>query len=734
MREGSDRLRHWVQNLAFAGTLVVLALVLYAATIARSAERREQREAATHTAQARVAATVAVQGTAGAVATATARHEEAYRSTPVPVTPQEPIAPETARRLLSLARWGKGVPSTVAYAPDGRYLAVGTSIGVYLYDPEVPESPRFLETPSPVQRLAFSRTGDRLALGSFDGSLWLWPTGEDRLRPLADDLGSVAAIAFSPDGKVLAAGYDDSGSCWLWQEGSGVLLEFRPPVTTTQQWTPIPVLALSDNGRYVGIGWYGEPFQLWDVGERKLLEQRAELQDLQQLAFSPDGSLLATGSREGTVHLWRLPQLAPLGTLETSMGYLSALVFSPDGQLLASAGQQTIRIWDVRAAVLLRILEIRPEETGVSPPGNSRLAFSPQGTELVTIAAHGSILISDLSTGTTTPLLLGFTPPWIDTAVAGDGNRLAALADDGQVWVWRTTAGTLERVLEPVSWAYSPRLIVSDHVSSWTPAEGPILVLPENQVVRVGDRTYTMSVEMPYPDLWPTATVAWVGHATTTVSFGGVFPPRVLPLPDIPGIAFLPDSGTLGVRIYGEEVTLWDATNGRLLGWLLDRVPLAERYSARVVYSPDGKWLAAPGDGGATLLMARGADSEPRSLAGHEQLVTAIAFSPDSQYLATGSVDGIVLLRRATDDFQGYSVVTREPVPVSSLAFSPDSSLLALGRIDGTVQLIETATLLRVAELRGHTTWVSDVTFSADGRWLFTASFDGTIRLWGVAK
>ncbi|MGC8873562.1 MAG: WD40 repeat domain-containing protein [Chloroflexia bacterium] len=732
--EEQDRVRHGLQNLAFAGTLVVLALVLYAAAIARSAERRERREAATQTAQARVAATIAGQATAGAVATATVRHEEAYRSTPIPVTPQEPIAPETAGRVQPLARWGMGVPSAVAYAPDGRYLALGTTLGVYLYDPEGTEPLRLIETDFPVQHLAFSQTGDRLALGLLDGSLWLWSADDGHLRPLADDLGSVVALVFPPKGKVLAAGHSDSGSSWLWQEGLGVILELRPPAGTAKEPMPLPSVAFSGDGRYVGVGWYEGPFQLWDVAERRVLGELAEVQGFQRIAFSPDGSLLATASGEGTVRVWRLPLLTPLGTFETSMGYLNALVFSPNGGLLASAGQRTVRVWDVRNTALLRILEMPRKEASRWPMGDQALAFSPRGTALVGIATDGNVLTWDLASGTAAPLLLGFTPAWVDTAVTPDGQLLAALADDGRVWIWSVADGTLVRVLEPVSWASSPRLIVSQYVMTSSLAQGPLLVLPETQAVRVGERTFTMTMEMPYPYLWPTTTVTWVGQATTTLSFEGGFPPRILPLPDFPGISFLLDGRTLGVRAFGEGVTLWDATSGRLLGWLLDEIPSAETFSERAVLSPDQKWIAAPGEGGTVLLRERGPGSQLRTLAGHEDWVTGIAFSSDGRYLATGSADGTVLLRRASDDFLSYTIVTREPVSVSCVAFSPDASLLALGRIDGTVRLIDTATFRPVADLRGHTVWVSDLTFAADGRWLLTVSLDGALRLWGVVE
>lgn len=87
------------------------------------------------------------------------------------------ISPENASRVTQLARWGKGTVTQVAYSPDGRLLAVASSLGVYLYDAETLEEVRFIECDAWVYSVAFSPDGATLASGSGDGTVRLWGVG-----------------------------------------------------------------------------------------------------------------------------------------------------------------------------------------------------------------------------------------------------------------------------------------------------------------------------------------------------------------------------------------------------------------------------------------------------------------------------------------------------------------------------------------------------------------------------
>ncbi|MGQ9601053.1 MAG: WD40 repeat domain-containing protein [Anaerolineae bacterium] len=93
--------------------------------------------------------------------------------TPYP-RPRAAISPDNAAQVVQLARWGKGTVNEVAYSPDGRLLAVASSVGIYLYEAGTLAEVRFIETDAWVTSVAFSPDGATLASGSWDGTVRLW--------------------------------------------------------------------------------------------------------------------------------------------------------------------------------------------------------------------------------------------------------------------------------------------------------------------------------------------------------------------------------------------------------------------------------------------------------------------------------------------------------------------------------------------------------------------------------
>jgi WD40 repeat protein len=148
-----------------------------------------------------------------------------------------------------------------------------------------------------------------------------------------------------------------------------------------------------------------------------------------------------------------------------------------------------------------------------------------------------------------------------------------------------------------------------------------------------------------------------------------------------------------------------------------------------VAFSPDGQFLASASYDGTVRLWDAKAGAIQRTLEGHSNWVTAVAFSPNGQLLASASYDQTVRLWDAKADVLQHTLEGHSSL-VTAVAFSPDGQLLASASGDRTVRIWDAKTGALQRTLEGHSDWVRAVAFSPDGQLLALASDDRTVRLW----
>ncbi len=586
------------------------------------------------------------------------------------------------------------------------------------------DQPPLKQHRSGVWMVVFSPDGKQLASSSVDGTVIVWDAATRKplhtfnlIPPYLQALGKaipVMTVAFSPDGRHLAAGSlipnpvdlrNSEGLIVVWETTS-----WKEVVKFKQNKGLVTCLAFSADSKYIASASLNKDnsFLIWEVhnSAKPIAVLRGHTGSVNQLRFSPKDSSLVSASTDGTLKIWSTINYQLLRTIEAHPAPVHDVAITPDGAQLVSAGMDgTTRVWNTATGEQVLLLRGHTGSTlGV--------AVSPDGSRIATSGFDNTVRLWDRRTGEEKITLRGHKDTVFGVDFSSDGQKLASGSFDNTVRLWDAGAIDERTRLSSFEMAGADSLRVNSLAYS-----------PDRQHVAMGCWDATVRI-------WDTNTrkevLSLPGHKIVVFS-----------------VAYSPDGGRIASASWDGTVKVRDAFTGRELFSCPHATPVHS-----VAFSPDGTKLASGCWDGLVKIWDARTGQELHSCDRHLLPALCLAFSPDSKRLASASGDRTVSV---WDVSTGKEILrcSGHEAAIHGVAFSPDGTRLASAGWDKTVRLWEVPTAVPTTAFsllgpsacrelfvtpigndKGHEERINSVSFSADGKLLASASDDKTVRIW----
>lgn len=603
-----------------------------------------------------------------------------YEGTALPAL--EVISRNNTDRMIMLSILGVGEINRYALSPDGKSIAVATSMGVFIYDAETMSLVTHLNTRSWVSAVEFSGDGKTIASGDRDGLIVLWDaTTWDEIRNYSGHRSSIIDLAFSPDGSDLVSiALDDTMIKWeSGQETSPIYLLQNNPYLSTVTYSP--------DGSLLITGGIDSRISIWDAKEDKLLSTINTGARIVDIKCYGQPSFIAVGDANRRISIIDLSGKVVL-TQATGLQFsLSSIAISPDGNFMAAADVYGgIAVWDMNGHLLWKYTSANRIETPASELLSIRnvLFFSPDGRYLYSGLRNGLINVFDAVTGTITE----------QYGPINNNITKFELSDNSKTGLFQTTENT---------------------ISVWNLAEGrheytvPGAFMPGTALSGSGAYFAAMTDQS-------TIKAYVTASGIEILSMGGNN--NVKAIRFVNGDQFLAVLNPQGIR-------LWSTISGQEIRseWSIDD------YGCTTISALDKEYL---------LQITRHSylfENTPISQSicnfPMEDQRDVVLISELTRQIIVGGYHKLEVYDLYNTNDKSTMDGT-EKIRVVKLTVDPDGEVLAVALDDHSIHIWDIQTREDMMTLYGHGSTITDLHFSRDGKMLISSSTDGTIRIWGV--
>lgn len=549
-------------------------------------------------------------------------------------------------------RLGKGEINDIKFSPDGKLLAVGTSIGVWIYDvhsrkevaflksnkyqidalmftengtkivsagvygptgriitwevetefsPEKPNIPiigNLLRGTGYFWATALPNDGNLLAVGSGGGSIQLWDlrTG-NRISTFKAHSDNISGLVFSPDGSTLVSGSYNS-RIHLWDVATQ-----KRQQTLTQSFDA-HALAFTSDGKKIASGSFSGSIQSWDLEtKQKLVSFKGHTDAIRALAYSPDGKMLASGSWDSTIRLWGTDTGNQIGIITGHPHFVEEMAFAPDGNSVASTARGILRLWDTNTR------RERPSQTKKDYGLIRGLAFSKDSMNLYNVNVGFELAVTDVTNNRElfTQTFIGHKGGYWANTFSSDRTIIANAYRDMKIRLWNVSTGEellgirsgFKKAIITLAFSADKKMLAGagedESIQIWDTTTRELLSTLNGHTNRIESLTFSPDGKMLASGSWDGTMRLWDIEKKTQISqrgngfMGGIIE-----------VQFSLDGKAVVSSSQSNRIQLWQVEDKRQIpttmltghnGWIRN-----------IEFSADGKTFASGSDDGTILI------------------------------------------------------------------------------------------------------------------------------------